>query len=98
MRQREAAQAARGLAQSRRLLWRRQAEQNLTTYFNLDTPQSQALLARIQALGTQPVAVVVPDLDPALAALQTYLRRHDSINAQPVPETPAAPVQEEPAP
>jgi len=76
----------------------KQAEQNLTTYFNLDTPQSQALLARIQALGTQPVAVTVPDLDPALAALQTYLRRHDSINAQPVPETPAAPVQEEPAP
>ena len=76
----------------------KQAEQNLTTYFNLDTPQSQALLARIQTLGTQPVAVVVPDLDPALAALQTYLRRHDSINAQPVPETPAATVQEEPAP
>ena len=76
----------------------KQAEQNLTTYFNLDTPQSQALLARIQALGTQPVSVAVPDLDPALAALQTYLRRHDSINGQPVPETPAATVQEEPAP
>lgn len=76
----------------------KQAEQNLTTYFNLDTPQSQALLARIQTLAAQPVAVAVPDLDPALAALQTYLRRHDSINAQPVPETPAATVEEEPAP
>lgn len=76
----------------------KQAGQNLTTYFNLDTPQSQALLARIQALAGEPVAVAVPDLDPALAALQAYLQRHDSIHAQPPQASPEAATQEEPAP
>lgn len=72
----------------------KQAESGLTSYFNLDTPESQALLGRVQSLAQQPVAVAVPDLDPALAAVQAYLLRHDRINDQAAPVE----VQEEATP
>ncbi|MNW20865.1 HemX [compost metagenome] len=45
--------------------------------FNPDNPQSQAMLAALNELAEQPVAVVVPDLADSISAVQAYLeRRH----------------------
>ena len=49
----------------------------LLANFNPDNPQSQAMLAALNELAEQPVAVVVPDLADSISAVQAYLeRRH----------------------
>ncbi|MCM2330323.1 MAG: uroporphyrinogen-III C-methyltransferase, partial [Pseudomonas sagittaria] len=45
----------------------------LQRYFGLDTPENQALYQRLGQLAGQPVAQELPDLTPALSALQAYL-------------------------
>jgi uncharacterized protein HemX len=45
----------------------------LQRYFGLDTPENQALYERLGQLAGQPVAQELPDLTPALSALQAYL-------------------------
>jgi uncharacterized protein HemX len=52
-----------------------QARSVLESYFNPDNPDSQALLARINELVSQPVAVAMPDLAPATDAVQAYVAR-----------------------
>ena len=72
----------------------------LQRYFGLDTPENQALYQRLGQLAGQPVAQELPDLTPALSALQAYLAqraRAELEAAAPagepaaVKETPAAP-------
>ena len=46
-------------------------------YFGLDTPENQALHDRLGELADQPVAQELPDLAPALNALQAYLAQRE---------------------
>lgn len=61
-----------------------QAEAVLKGAFQQDNSQSRALLASIEQLAAQPVTVQVPDMQPALAALQAYIVRRQQIEEQPV--------------
>lgn len=65
-----------------------QARSILQGAFQQDNAQSRAMLASIEQLATQPVSVSVPDMQPALAALQAYILRRQQIEEQPV--APAA--------
>ncbi len=56
----------------------KQARGVLESHFNQDNPDSQALLARIDELSSQPVAVEMPDLAPALSAVQAYLQQRQA--------------------
>ncbi|MFB4394813.1 MULTISPECIES: uroporphyrinogen-III C-methyltransferase [unclassified Pseudomonas] len=47
----------------------------LLANFNVDNPQSKAMLDSLNALAEQPVSVVVPDLAESLAAVQAYIQR-----------------------
>ncbi len=49
----------------------------LQRYFGLDSPENQALHDRLGELAAQPVAQELPDLTPALDALQAYLARRE---------------------
>ncbi|MEB0092312.1 uroporphyrinogen-III C-methyltransferase [Pseudomonas sp. CCI1.2] len=54
-----------------------EARDVLQNNFNKDNPQSKVLDERLQALTTQPVSVVTPDLAQSLSSVQAYLeRRH----------------------
>jgi len=55
-----------------------QARLVLDSHFGLDNPESRALHRRLGELGGQPVAVALPDLAPALGALQAYLQRRQA--------------------
>lgn len=50
-----------------------QARALLQRYFGLDAVENQALYDRLGELAGQPVALELPDLNPALNALQAYL-------------------------
>ncbi len=52
-----------------------QAAAILQGAFQQDNAQSRALLAAIEQLAAKPVSVRVPDMQPALAALQAYIAR-----------------------
>ena len=54
-----------------------QARVVLQRYFGLDTPANQALYTRLGQLAEQPVAHELPDLTPALNALQAYLGQRE---------------------
>lgn len=54
-----------------------QARALLQRYFGLDTPENQALHDRLGELAGQPVAQELPDLTPALNALQAYLGQRE---------------------
>lgn len=70
-----------------------EARNVLQSNFNQDNPQSKVLNERLQALTTQPVSVVTPDLAQSLSAVQAYLeRRHAPA------EKPAAQAQQEATP
>jgi uroporphyrin-3 C-methyltransferase len=70
-----------------------EARSVLLSNFNQDNPQSKFLDERLQALITQPVSVMTPDLAQSLSAVQAYLeRRHASV------EQPAAPAKQEARP
>jgi uroporphyrin-3 C-methyltransferase len=60
-----------------------QARAILQGAFQQDNSQSRALLASIEQLAAQPVSVSVPDMQPALAALQAYIVRRQQIEDQP---------------
>ncbi|WP_277373216.1 uroporphyrinogen-III C-methyltransferase [Pseudomonas sp. AA-38] len=53
----------------------KQAEEILDAHFNLDNPDSRALLQRFAELADAPVEVKVPDLSESVDALQAYLQR-----------------------
>jgi uroporphyrin-3 C-methyltransferase len=65
-----------------------QAQTILQGAFQQDNSQSRAMLASLEQLATQPVSVSVPDMQPALGALQAYIVRRQQIEEQPV--APAA--------
>ncbi|MNN63468.1 HemX [compost metagenome] len=70
----------------------------LQRYFGLDTPENQALYERLGQLAGQPVAQELPDLTPALGALQAYLAqraRAELEAAGQVVKPAAAPVEPE---
>ncbi|MCY1352866.1 Protein HemX [compost metagenome] len=67
-----------------------QARDVLETCFNPDNPDSQALLARLGELLERPVAVELPDLGPALTAVQAYIGRRQAARNQAAPPAPAA--------
>ncbi len=60
-----------------------QARAILQGAFQQDNAQSRALQASIEQLAAQPVSVSVPDMQPALAALQSYIVRRQQIEDQP---------------
>lgn len=60
-----------------------QAQAILKGAFQQDNSQSRALLASIERLAASPVSISVPDLQPALAALQAYIIRRQQIEDQP---------------
>lgn len=55
-----------------------QARSVLDSYFNVQNPDSQALLARIDELIGQPVAVTMPDLTPATDAVRAYVQKRQN--------------------
>ncbi|AYC34785.1 heme biosynthesis operon protein HemX [Pseudomonas cavernae] len=71
-----------------------QARSVLDTSFNADNPDSQALRARLDELIDRPVAVAMPDLGPALTAVQAYLLRRQAPRQATEPAAPAATVEE----
>lgn len=56
----------------------KQAKQIIADFFNADLADSRALVARLDELSGQAVAVQTPDLGPALSSLQAYLSRRES--------------------
>lgn len=71
----------------------------LQRYFGLDTPENQALYERLGQLAGQPVAQELPDLTPALGALQAYLAQRaraelEAAGPAAVKEAPVAPPAE----
>ena len=57
----------------------KQAKDILATSFDQQNPASRALLARLSALESQPIEVQVPDLAPALGAVQAYIEQKHSM-------------------
>lgn len=79
-----------------------QARALLQRYFGLDTPHNQALYDRLGELAAQPVAQELPDLTPALNALQAYLLQREraaleAAGGQASEPAPAASAPAEPA-
>ncbi|MBF7730142.1 uroporphyrinogen-III C-methyltransferase [Pseudomonas sp. N040] len=66
----------------------RQAAAILQATFQQDNAQARALLASIEQLASQPVSISVPDLQPALAALQAYIARRLQAEEQPAAAAP----------
>lgn len=67
-----------------------QARELVQQFFGLEDAHNQALYARLGELQAQPVAVALPDLAPALNALQAYLeQRARAALQQSLAETPA---------
>jgi len=60
-----------------------EARNVLQNNFNQDNPQSKILDERLQALATQPVSVMTPDLAQSLSAVQAYLERRHVSEEQP---------------
>lgn len=60
-----------------------QARDVLTTDFNQDNTQAQALLARLNELAGSRVTVQTPDLAGSLSALQGYITRRHQANGAP---------------
>lgn len=80
-----------------------QARALVERYFGLDSPQTQALHGRFAELAGQPVAQELPDLTPALNALQAYLAQREraeleAAGARPADTAPAAEPAEAVAP
>ncbi len=69
-----------------------QAQKILLAYFKRENPQSQGLSVSLEQLATQPVRVAVPDLAPALMAVQAYNLRRQALQDQLLPLE--APVEE----
>lgn len=61
-----------------------QAQAILLGAFQQDNSQSRAMLESLEQLAARPVSVNVPDIQPALAALQAYIVRRQQIEEQPV--------------
>ncbi|UVE19814.1 uroporphyrinogen-III C-methyltransferase [Pseudomonas sp. LS44] len=70
----------------------KQARDVLEGSFNADNPDSQALRVHIDELIGQPVAVEMPDLAPALTAVQAYIVRRQA--AEQTAPTPTPVMQE----
>jgi uroporphyrin-3 C-methyltransferase len=60
-----------------------QAAAILKSTFQQDNAQARAMLAAIEQLASQPVSINVPDMQPALAALQAYITRRQQAEEQP---------------
>lgn len=60
-----------------------QAAGILKTTFQQDNSQARAMLAAIEQLAGQPVSITVPDMQPALGALQAYIARRQQAEEQP---------------
>src|SRR5690606_18343617 len=74
----------------------KQARTMLQDHFSEDNGEARGLRQRIEALAGRQVAVELPDLAPALKALQVYVQKRETpdssepsgaIPAQPVPGT-----------
>lgn len=73
-----------------------QAQEMLAGYFNEDNGQASGLRRRLGELAGQPVEVSLPDLAPALEALQRYVEKRQRADEaqpgqQPVEPAPEAP-------
>lgn len=68
----------------------KQAKDILATSFDQQNPASRALLVRLEALTTRSIEVQVPDLAPALGAVQAYIEQKHSMRetVQEAVETP----------
>nr|WP_275973259.1 uroporphyrinogen-III C-methyltransferase [Pseudomonas marianensis] len=64
-----------------------QAAQLIDDHFSDDNAQSRGLRDRLQALAERQVAVTLPDLSPALDALQTYVQKRESAERAGAPES-----------
>jgi uncharacterized protein HemX len=73
-----------------------QARDVLDSYFNRENPDSRALLARIDELRTQPVAVTMPDLTQASDAVRAYVQRRENASRKLQEEKPAQSEQSAP--
>ena len=73
-----------------------QASGLIADHFSEDSGQARGLRERLDALAKQEVEVELPDLSPALQALQTYVEKREApADAAPAePEAPEAPAQE----
>ncbi len=82
-----------------------QAAQLINDHFSEENGQSRGLRDRIEELKTRQVSVSLPDLSPALRALQTYVQKRESSesDASPAdskpqqPEEDASPKPDQPA-
>ena len=79
-----------------------QAARLIEDHFSEENGQSRGLRDRIEQLGQRQVSVTLPDLAPALQALQAYVQKHESAEtAAPVTptetETPADEGEQPPA-
>lgn len=76
-----------------------QARALLQRHFGLDTPETQALHDRLGELAARPVSQALPDLSPALNALQSYLaqRTRAELEASAAAAQPAAVEPDAPA-
>ena len=70
----------------------------LQRYFGLESPDNQALYDRLGQLAEQPVAQELPDLTPALNALQAYLAQRARAELEAAGARKATAPAEEPAP
>ena len=69
-----------------------QAAAILKSTFQQDNAQARAMLKAIEQLASQPVSISVPDMQPALSALQAYITRRQQAEEQPA----ASPAGEQP--
>ena len=72
-----------------------QAVELINACFDTDNPSTAALRDRLQKLVQQPVSAELPDLAPALQALQAYITQRQAggaVKAAPAPAVKAAPV------
>ena len=71
-----------------------QARSMLQDHFNEDNGDARGLRQRIEALAGRQVAVALPDLAPALKALQVYVQKRETPDSS-EPEQPAAETEQE---
>lgn len=73
-----------------------QARSMLQDHFSEDNGDARGLRQRIEALAGRQVAVALPDLAPALKALQVYVQKRETPDSsEPEPEQPAAETEQE---
>lgn len=73
-----------------------QARSMLQDHFSEDNGDARGLRQRIEALAGRQVAVALPDLAPALKALQVYVQKRETPDSsESEPKQPAAETEQE---